>query len=378
MFHPFTHMPSKTEVQTSLRYEEIAGDLQQQIVSGEFQPRDRLPSVRMLRREYGVTQATVERALAILEKERLITRSARSGVFVAPPESKARTGLLGFCGVSFTKSEFSPYWTHLIEGVESAAREHESQIVLLSESSAAGWDKVDGILANALGIRIPADFVSDSLPILSFFAPMRFLGPSRQCKELSEKTSAIVIDETAAMRDATEHLISLGHRRIAYLNNSVADEILYPMRLAGYESALRAAGITPSPQWLRGVEDPSPRLFFMNWARDNMRKWLREDWHSLGCTAILGHNDDAAWGIVEALREYGIDVPGEVSVMGYDGTEVAQCSDPELTTVDVPLQEMGRQGVALLERMVKGNAQAQQIVLQTRLHIGASTARAAS
>src|SRR5687767_3704364 len=99
---------------SSLRYAEIAQQLRHQIETGVLRPGDRLPSLRTLRRQHGVTQATVERAHSLLDAEGLIVRSHRSGIFVARPNERPATGIIGFCHVSFTQSNFSPYWTHVM------------------------------------------------------------------------------------------------------------------------------------------------------------------------------------------------------------------------------------------------------------------------
>src|SRR5689334_10297583 len=114
---------SKLKKPTSvrLRYEEVARHLRRSIESGVLRPGDRMPSLRALREQHGVGQDTVDKAHRILEQEGLIVRSERSGIFVAHPKQKPRTGFIGFCGVSFTKTDFSGYWTRLMEGVEGAA-----------------------------------------------------------------------------------------------------------------------------------------------------------------------------------------------------------------------------------------------------------------
>jgi DNA-binding LacI/PurR family transcriptional regulator len=370
-------LKAKTKPVIRLRYEEVADNLQKQITTGAFAPGDRLPTLRELQRSYGVTQATIDRALAILEKKTLITRSHRSGLFVAKRPQKSSAGLIGFCGVGFTQTDFSAYWTRVIEGVEAAARENDAQIVLLNNESPAGWDKVDGLLLNAFDAIIPASYVPPELPIVSFFAPATIKGIARERARVAKHSSTVLIDDYAGTRSATEHLLSLGHRRIAYLNNSRRSHRFYSVRLAGYQQALQDAGIVPDPRWLRALPIATSSLYFMNSGREGMRQWLRDDWNDLGCTALLVHNDDAAWGVVDVLREEGIGVPGDVSVVGFDGTEGSECCNPQLTTVEVPLRDMGRAGVELLWQQIHDGTESKEVVLPTLLRVRASTAPSA-
>jgi LacI family transcriptional regulator len=105
-----------------------------------------------------------------------------------------------------------------------------------------------------------------------------------------------------------------------------------------------------------------------------MGSWLRGDWSKLGCTAIAAHNDEAAIGVLKALREADIQVPSDVSVVGFDGTELAAHSDPPLTTWKVPLEEIGARGVKVLLRQMKGESALVRCALAGQLQIGESTA----
>lgn len=355
------------------RYEQIAQELRRQIEAGTLRPGDRMPSLRALRERHGVAQETVDKAHNLLEKEGLIVRSQRSGIFVAHPEPKAATGLIGISGMSFTQTDFSAYWTRLMEGVESAAREYDAQILLLNADSATGWDKVDGLLVNSMS-ALPAKYVPRDLPLVSFFWAPAIEGTAAERRRVTANSDVVLIDDYVGMHAATEHLLTLGHRRIAYLNNSKGSGAFYIPRLNGYRDALREAGVTPDDRWLRSLTGPLSPLYFMNSSRQTMRRWLQEDWASLGCTALLTHNDDVAWGAVDAMMEAGIDVPGQVSVVGYDGTEIADCCDPKLTTVDVPLRAMGRVGVELLWKRINGEAHEAELVLPTQLRVQDSTA----
>lgn len=359
---------------TPLRYEEVAEELRHQIGAAKFKPGDRLPSYRALRQQHGVTQATVDRVYGLLENEGLITRSERSGIFVARRGERLTTGIIGFCNVGFAKSYSTPFWIDLIESVEATAHEFNIQVLLLKAGVASGWEKVDGVLFNGSTDKVPANRLPPDLPAVSLFLPPSYTGSAKQRQQALIQTSLVTTDDYQAMHGATKHLLSLGHRRIAYLNNGQSDRRLYPLRLSGYIDALRDAGIKPDSRWLRALGRPTPKLYFMSAGREAMKQWLEANWNELGCTALLAQNDDTAWGAIEALRDAGMRVPDDVSVIGFDGTQSAAFCNPPLTTVEVPLQQMGRAAVEMLLLHVRTPQRpAETLTLPTRLRIRAST-----
>ena len=143
------------------------------------------------------------------------------------------------------------------------------------------------------------------------------------------------------------------------------------------------AGIVPDPAWVRPLRDPcDPMQEFEDLGRSAMGQWLAADWRALGCTALLAHNDETAVGVIEVLQDAGVQVPGEVSVVGFDGLDIADYFRPRLTTIEVPLEEIGAQGARLLLRHIREGAAtspaldqdgAGQLELACRLKIGDSS-----
>jgi DNA-binding LacI/PurR family transcriptional regulator len=315
--------------------------MRQQIASGQWKPGERLPSYNETRAIHGVHTATMEKVYAQLETEGLIVRRRGSGTFVAEPVKAAAcgTGMLGLSGRGFSFEEYSPYWAHLQGGVREAAARAGLQVLLLDPQNSRGWEKADGVLVcDWNDPRVPRKLVP-GMPVVSLMTPVPGLA------------SAYADDEGGA-RQATELLIELGHRRIGYLH-AYADHAVVQQRLQGYRAALSAAGIQPQQKWarcMRGRYHAGQR--FTTEARKNMLLWLRDGWQKLGCTALLCHNDEAATGVIDALHEAGIKVPEDVSIIGFDSTEYCDLVKPMLTSVHVPLREIGAAGVELLLQQI--------------------------
>ena len=161
-----------------------------------------------------------------------------------------------------------------------------------------------------------------------------------------------------------QHLLSLGHRRIAAITGPrgwVATED----RLRGYYAALAGAGIMPDPE----IEIESN--FEIGGGESAARRLLDL---ADPPTAIFAFNDNLAIGAVRAAQARGLRVPEHLSVVGFDDTEHATIVTPTLTTVRQPLAEMGRTAVSLLTRLLdRQRFETLHVELATRLVAREST-----
>ncbi len=169
----------------------------------------------------------------------------------------------------------------------------------------------------------------------------------------------------AGAKQAAEHLLALGHRRIGVIAGTpgwYANE----ERLIGFRGALAAAGILQAPELIA----------FSDW-RIPSGKEAAEQLLSLDepPTAIFGFNDNVAIGALHAARERGLSVPADLSVVGFDDTFQTEIVTPQITSVRQPLAEMGRMGVSLLIRLIEGQrVDVARLELSTTLVVRESTA----
>lgn len=177
----------------------------------------------------------------------------------------------------------------------------------------------------------------------------------------------VAIDNVGAARTATEHLIALGHRKIAHLTGPL-NVVLGRDRLKGYKEALMAHQIPIREEYiLEG--DFSVRAGYL----------LGRQLLTLANppTAIFAANDEMAVGAMKAAKELGLDVPGDVSVVGFDDIPLSTLVAPALTTIRQPKYEIGTQSMNMLLDLIEGRADARrQVVLPYELVIRDSTAQA--
>jgi len=168
---------------------------------------------------------------------------------------------------------------------------------------------------------------------------------------------------------ATEHLLSLGHRRIAYLGVNGASAY-DRARMHGYRAALEAADVAVPDGYVRSrSSDNSTGVGGGAVLLDLPQR----------PTAIFAATDEVAAGVVEAARERALRVPQDLSVVGFDDTEVARLLSPPLTTVRQPLREMGRLALKSALRLAAGeHLDSYHVELATELVLRGSTAPPAS
>ncbi len=175
----------------------------------------------------------------------------------------------------------------------------------------------------------------------------------------------VTMDEQAAARAIVEHLLALGHRRIAHVIG-IADHGASRWRLAGYREAMAAAGLPEDPALV--VQGAFTFGSGVAAARELFALEQRP-------TAVFAANDDMATGVMWAAGEYGLKVPHDLSVCGFDDTPLARQLWPALTTIQQPSREMGKIAATQLLNLLRGRGPGQLVQVPFSLQIRDSTAR---
>ena len=175
--------------------------------------------------------------------------------------------------------------------------------------------------------------------------------------------SSVDVDNVAAAKSAVRHLLALGHRRIGCVTNAPLSYTAARERLEGYREALTEAGIGPTDDLVVQAD------FSASSGRTATAELLRR----ADPSALFVASDVVAFGAIAAIREAGLRVPDDISVVGFDDIPLAAYFDPPLTTVRLPAHELGRTvGAALLDRIAGRGVEA-RTVLPTELVLRSST-----
>ncbi|RZA34912.1 MAG: LacI family DNA-binding transcriptional regulator [Lysobacteraceae bacterium] len=239
----------------------------------------------------------------------------------------------------------SPHAMTTIDGARDAAWEHDCLLSVYATRNDPGYE--EAILARVLadpallGVVYATIFTRAlTLPAQLAAVPTVLLN----CHTRDRLCSSVVPSEVLGGYAATMHLIEAGHRRIGFINGEGWIEAAGE-RLKGYRQALSSRDIPFDPLLVREGD------------------WQVSSGHAhaqallaLGDppTALFCANDLMAVGAIEAVRELGLDVPGQVSVVGYDDQDIARYTQPPLTTVLLPNYEMGHWAAESLIAQVNG------------------------
>ncbi len=232
---------------------------------------------------------------------------------------------------------YGEFFSELIHGIDVTARREGYHILVsrswegrteIEEAVRAMRGRVDGLLL--MSPHIDADsllHVPAGLPVVMLCSPSR-----------GTDVDSVIILNFPGARDMVAHLISLGHRRIAIIKGATGNHDAAE-RLRGYRAALKDTGLDADKALERDGD------FTEAGGNAATRALLALETRP---TAIFAANDSMAIGALSALRESGVRVPEEVAVAGFDDIPLAHYMDPPLSSVRVPIAELGARAVEIL------------------------------
>lgn len=327
----------------------------------------RTPSIRDVARLAGVSHQTVSRVLNAHPSIRDSTKARVLEVIdelqyrpnrAARALSRGRSRTIGV--LSASNGEYGP--ASSIAAIQDAARD-AGYLVNTANLSREDPGSITAALEHLLsqsveGIVVIAPQVSvfNALKLRSIDVPYVTL----QSTGITD-TNVLSVDQIAGARLATRHLIDLGHRAIYHLAGP-QDWIEAEARMHGFLQEMGA----------RDVPTTAPILG--DWTADFGYHAGRELLRMRDFTAIFSSNDQMALGLIHAIRECGLDVPRDVSIVGFDDIPEAAHFWPPLTTVRQDFPELGRRSVELLLANIAGTAAHSQNAIIPELKIRASTA----
>lgn len=327
-------------------------------------------TIKEVARALDVSPSTVSRALT---RPELLSEETRTRVLEAVAELGYQPNLIAR-GLRLRKTgllfvvvpTLSPFFLEVFRGVERAARETGYNVLMgHTERDIARelvfLDQVSSQRAD--GIILVTSASQDELR-----ARQKRIPPLVAALEKVSglDVSSASVDHHKGAIDATNHLLALGHTRIAHIAGPDRQTIAQHRR-EGFREAILAAGLDPDAYPIMSG-DYSTAL-----GEHAMGELLSQ--HPAP-TAVFAGNDEIAIGAIQTLKRVGLVAGRDVSIIGFDDQRIASLYEPALTTVKVPTEELGYQSALMLVKRLAGEQNIKDVVLSTTLTIRSTTGSA--
>ena len=301
---------------------------------------------------YGVSPTTIDRVLAAVA-----TLGYESSLVASSMRSR-KTGVIGVL-----VSGFEPFSAEILKGVATGLGDSNYDLLAYSGSHHGddeGWERRS--LSRLSGTLIDgAIMVTPTVVNVASDVPIVAVDPHTGRADLP----TVEADSRGGAFEATSYLIELGHRRIAFVSGR-PDLKSARLRDAGYREALTAAGIAFDPELVRAG------FYVADSARVAAQELLMQRNRP---TAVFAANDLSAIAIIKVAHGLGLDVPRDLSVVGFDDVPEAARLELPLTTVHQPMQSIGQTAARMLTALLAGETlSSTHVLLPTRLVRRATTA----
>lgn len=245
----------------------------------------------------------------------------------------------------------NPFFGDIVRGFEDAANEQNYFVNICT-----GFNKLDEYFDNFITRRVDGVFVA-AIPYKFNVEKIynlvdkgiKIVVSGNVCADF-KKVSSIEMNYLGAMQNVMNHLYKLGHKRIAYLSG-LGKNVIYDLRIKGYMDMIEKLQLPCGEDLL--IEGKYP---YSTGMKDGYQfaKQLIDSGKEF--TAVICVNDLVALGAMKAMKEHGLKIPEDISVVGFDGIDFGKYWEPELTTMSMNKVEFGAKAFEMLySNMTKGN-----------------------
>ena len=320
-------------------------------------------TVRDVARSAGVSISTVSRALSAPEKvapetrDRVAAVAAQLGYQPNRAAAGLRAGRTGALGL-LVPDLANPYFAAVAKGVAQRAREHGLGVFVVDsqEDEALEGEVLRGLAHQTDGVILASPRALEADRVAAGTKPLVVVN--------QDGPLSVVTDAAAGVTLALAHLAGLGHRRVAYVGGPATSwsdgQRRHALAAVAAESGVEVVPLGAHPPTVEGGASAAAEVV------------------GSGATAVITFNDVVAVGLVRAVREQGLRVPEDLSVVGFDDTFLAPLVTPALTSVGADLREVGRRATDLLvARLARELETTASLSLPTTLVVRESTGEAA-
>ncbi len=333
------------------KYMELVEWIQEQISSKNLLPGQKLCSENELKDKFGVSRQTVRHAIGLLEQEGVLRRVQGSGTFINDVrlfnlEKRSKVMVV----TTYVDAYIFP---RTIQGIENVLSEqgYSVQIAFTNNQNSKektilediiSRDEVAGIIMETTKSGIPNSNLHLYKELRKRRVPILFINSFYPALKIPH----VSINDKAAGKRATKHLIDMGHRRIGGVFK--LDDGQGHQRYVGYVEAMNEAGLEIDDSRILWIDTEDVRDITKCTERilDRMES----------CTGIFCYNDQVAFNIIEVFKKQGILIPEDISIASVDDSDLAVRGDVKLSTVPHPMEKLGEKAAENLIEMIKNPA----------------------
>lgn len=326
------------------------------ITTGEWPVGSRLPSEPVLALGLGISRGTLRRALAELRQQGLIEAVPGRGshVISASPAGRHVRRI-----AVVVPSVARPYVGTIVQAIEDELHQHGYSV--LFGSSGASRNQEDGRVRRMLedGVAGLISYPIDFEPGIDLYAELHARGLPLVFVDRylpSVPADAVIYDNVGGAYQAVEHLVGLGHRRIAFVSTDNLTTTSVAERLHGYRHALLAAGLDYNEDLVYcKVPLAATGSAASETEKADTRKLIADFLAVAAPTAVFALHDRLAFDVYQSAAALGWRVPEDLSVVGFNDDEPAHTLDPALTTIHQPRERIGRLAARMLLERIRGS-----------------------
>ncbi|MFC5530591.1 GntR family transcriptional regulator [Cohnella yongneupensis] len=335
---------SDTNNQTP-KYLQLKTQILSWITGGRFRPGDKLPSENELAEQFGLSRQTVRQSIGALVQEGWLAREQGKGTFVSRLSAERRSNSDNRT-IGIITTYISDYiFPSIVRGVEATLKDRGYRLLLSSTDNRKDREResLESMLGHSVcGLIVEPTKSAEGNPNFDNYLALEDHGiplimineryPDLEC-------TSVRMDDEAGGFMAADHLLSLGHTRIAGFFKT--DDLQGVRRMKGFIRAHREHGTSADNDLIvrYATEDKDAR------PQEALRELLKTEEPP---TAIVCYNDQLAVGLLDLVRELELRVPEDLSIVGYDDSFLATASEIKLTTIEHPKSALGELAAKLL------------------------------
>lgn len=354
------------------KYKEICLWVKGRLDSGELKPGDKIESEYRLCEQFKVSRQTVRHAIAVLEEEGIVKRYRGSGTYISDAEhvvpQKEKTMQIAVMTTFVQEYIFSAIIREL--EAQFSAAEYSLQIFVTNNSvekerlilkNILNKNTVDGLIAETTKSGLPNPNLDIYRKIMDQGIPVLFINsyyPDLDAPHVS-------LDDKMTGKLVTDYLLSCGHRDIAGIFKG--DDGQGHQRYAGYLEALMEAGVKINDQWVVWLDTD------MLSDIEESARWFQR--RLAGCTACVCYNDEVASRILSVCKKNDLRVPGDLSIISIDNSDIASHCRVPLTSANNPIRDMARIAALQMLDMIGGKKVPQSVQLEAEIVVRDSVAK---